>query len=494
MSRPTTLRLRRIRYWRLALGDDEAQWAAWRAGSFVAMAWDELGDLRRLSRREFERRRDAILARFDERTKASAELVWRFARHIGEGDRIVVCRGAGDVVGLATVTGPYFFVPDVFKGHCLPVDWNDLRVRQVSFPNWRRPLVELSPSQFDTVVDAPAVAVPLTGLESYMERAEPLRLAESAARYEVTTPERPPSDPNGVEVAGPESGSQTPAVYPDLPTLAAELAYPTAIVEGWLRALARKGQLILSGPPGVGKTFTARALARHLAEAGDGFFELVQFHAAYSYEDFVQGLRPHNQPGGQLAFRMEAGHFVDFCRRAAHRQGECVLVVDEINRANVARVFGELLYLLEYRDESIRLAGGERPFQIPANVRLIGTMNSADRSIAMVDFALRRRFAFVELTPNSAILRDFHAKRATGFAVEPLINLVEQVNQAIGDPAYALGYSYFLRTDLAATLFEIWQMEVEPYLAEYFFDQPERLNEFRWARVCSKLMHGAEVG
>jgi 5-methylcytosine-specific restriction protein B len=271
-----------------------------------------------------------------------------------------------------------------------------------------------------------------------------------------------------------------------LSVLSERLGYEEEIVARWVRAIERKRQLIFSGPPGVGKTFAARMLARYLAHEADGFWELVQFHAAYSYEDFIQGLRPHANAAGQLEYKVEPGHFLDFCRRAAQRRGRCILVIDEINRANVSRVFGELLYLLEYREDAIRLAGGELPFRIPANVRLIGTLNSADRSIALVDFALRRRFAFVELAPNPNQLRLLPLQERH-FPLEALIKLVERINKAIDDPAFALGYTYFLRTDLADSLPEIWESEIEPYLAEYFFNQPDRMAEFRWSQICAEF-------
>ncbi|MCB0145990.1 MAG: AAA family ATPase, partial [Caldilineaceae bacterium] len=258
-------------------------------------------------------------------------------------------------------------------------------------------------------------------------------------------------------------------------------------VARWVQIVQRKGQAIFYGPPGTGKTFVAEQMARHLCSATDdgirdGFYEVVQFHAAYAYEDFVQGLRPRPAAGGGLTYELVPGRFLDFCHRARQRNGPCVLIIDEINRANLSRVFGELMYLLEYRDQAIHLAGGGEPFRIPPNVLILATMNTADRSIALVDHALRRRFAFIPLFPNYDVLRRFHAERQTGFAVELLIRRLEQINRAIEDPNYAVGISYFLRPNLADEITDIWQTEIEPYLEEYFFDQPERMEAFRWRR------------
>jgi 5-methylcytosine-specific restriction protein B len=181
-----------------------------------------------------------------------------------------------------------------------------------------------------------------------------------------------------------------------------------ATVARWVRAVERKGQAIFYGPPGTGKTFIAEHLARHLVGGGDGFWELVQFHPAYAYEDFVQGIRPQSGADGALTYPLVPGRFLDFCARASRRRDRCVLILDEINRANLARVFGELMYLLEYRDRAIALAGAG-VLRIPGQPRLLGTMNTADRSIALVDHALRRRFAFIALSPDYDILRRYHA-------------------------------------------------------------------------------------
>lgn len=285
-----------------------------------------------------------------------------------------------------------------------------------------------------------------------------------------------------------------PTLHPSQPrpyTLAAcatDTGWPEATLHQWSQALERKGQIIFYGPPATGKTFVAQKLAEHVssrqAPEATGFWELIQFHPAYAYESFVQGLRPLTDADGRLHYQMVHGRFRQFCQRAAQHHGRCVLIIDEINRANLASVFGELMYLLEYRNATIQLAEGE-PFAIPANVRLIGTMNTADRSIALVDHALRRRFAFIQLPPNHDLLRHYH--RQTGYNPEPLIQLLDQINQAIADPHYSLGNTFFMQLNLPQQLPSIWQTEIEPYLEEYFFDQPEQVERFRWSHIQSIL-------
>ncbi len=271
--------------------------------------------------------------------------------------------------------------------------------------------------------------------------------------------------------------------YP-LADMCEETGFPLKELEQWVRAIERKGQVILYGPPGTGKTYLAEHLARHLIGGGDGFRELVQFHPAYSYEDFIQGIRPQARPEGGLDFRLVPGRFLEFCDAARDRTGRCVLIIDEINRADLARVFGDLMYLLEYRNATMHLASGG-DFAIPANVHLIGTMNTADRSIALVDHALRRRFAFLEIAPRYDVLRAYHA--ATGFPVEGLIQLLKDVNRQIDDPHYAIGITFFLRPDLDLQIEDIWRMEIEPYLAEYFFDRPAAAGAYTWDKVGASI-------
>ncbi|MDQ1283414.1 MAG: 5-methylcytosine-specific restriction enzyme [Euryarchaeota archaeon] len=261
------------------------------------------------------------------------------------------------------------------------------------------------------------------------------------------------------------------------------------IIMSWLQSINRKGQAVLYGPPGTGKTFLAEHLARHLVSGGDGFVDLVQFHPAYAYEDFMQGIRPQvRQDGtGALEYCIVPGRFLEFCKKARERDGTCVLIIDEINRANLARVFGELMYLLEYRDKDILLSVDGARFQIPENVRIIGTMNTADRSIALVDHALRRRFAFIKLQPDYDVLKRYHQRENTGFPVDRLIPVLQDVNRSINDSNYEIGISYFMKPDLMDHLEGIWRMEIEPYLEEYFFDNPKNAERFRWERVRPTL-------
>ncbi|MEZ4699937.1 MAG: AAA family ATPase [Rhodothermales bacterium] len=246
----------------------------------------------------------------------------------------------------------------------------------------------------------------------------------------------------------------------------------------WIETVRRKKQVIICGPPGAGKTFLARHLARYLAESGDGFVETLQFHPGYSYDDFI-GLR---YDLAREQDRPAMGHFTLFCEKAARRSGECVLVVDEINRADLNRVLGELVYLLEYRGESLSLAAG-RTLRVPPNAYMIGTMSAIAGSA--IDPIIRRRFAFIYLPPRYDILQRYLEN--TGYDAEPLIGVLEQLNDQIEDPNKKLGIAYFMRDNLADQLQDIWLLEVEPWLEACFSHQPEKLDAYRWKQVRARL-------
>lgn len=273
---------------------------------------------------------------------------------------------------------------------------------------------------------------------------------------------------------------------------AALLHMPEERLKRIVDILREKKQIILYGPPGTGKTYLAEEIARHLSAGTGGFREMMQFHPSYSYEDFIQGIRPQRSEEGMLDYPVIEGRFLRFCREARMRgDAPCVLTIDEINRANLSSVFGELMYLLEYRNRSARLAGDGRLFSIPENVYLIGTMNTADRSIALVDYALRRRFAFIELEPDYDVLRRFYASgsgSADGVDPEGLIALVKGINGAIEDRYYRIGISFFLKSDLRSVLRDVWETEIEPYLEEFFFDDPGKVEEFRWERIEGRVL------
>ena len=298
---------------------------------------------------------------------------------------------------------------------------------------------------------------------------------------------------------GRDKPDEPPTLEPDLQTLAADLLLSTSFLDEIVTLLEEKTQVIFQGPPGTGKTYVARKLARHLA-GSDSRVTLVQFHPSYAYEDFVQGYRPASSGDGQLRFELRGGPLLQIAERAsaellrAEKVGEeptkYFLVIDEINRGNLAKVFGELYFLLEYRDEEIRLQYQEEeaePFSLPKNLYIIGTMNTADRSIALVDLALRRRFSFVEFDtgtePIKGLLRRWLRAKNLG-DMKWVADVVDRANEKLanGNPEdrhAAIGPSYFMKDGLTEERAErIWKHDVLPYIEERLYGQRDRLGEF----------------
>jgi hypothetical protein len=279
-------------------------------------------------------------------------------------------------------------------------------------------------------------------------------------------------------------------VLPGEPYSDADFQRATLLGSDWLdRArglLDLKRQLILQGVPGTGKTHVARHLARLLTGGRDECIRLVQFHPAYSYEEFVEGIKVRSvtvDGRSDVTYPVEEGLLCAFAAEASRRPAEThVLLIDEINRGNLPRIFGELLYLLEYREQSVCLPCSRRSFRLPANLFLLATMNAADRSVALIDQALRRRFSFLEMPPDASVLARWlqaHTPAAGAAFAERVLTLFERMNARLRadlGPQGQVGHSYFMVPDLdEARLRIIWQHHVRPLLEEHFAGQPARL-------------------
>ncbi|WP_232083400.1 McrB family protein [Arthrobacter sp. SO5] len=248
--------------------------------------------------------------------------------------------------------------------------------------------------------------------------------------------------------------------------------------------LEENRQLVLYGPPGTGKTFLAKQLAAQLAgDAADERVKLVQFHPSYAYEDFFEGFRPDKTDEGQVSFKLVAGPLRRIAEEAAKPGNESkpyFLIIDEMNRANLAKVFGELYFLLEYRDDRIYLQySPNEPFTLPDNLYIIGTMNTADRSIAMMDAAIRRRFSFIELHPKTEPVKGTLLRflQARDLDTTPAV-LMDALNDAIDewDRDLMIGPSYFMKPSAQTPkgLRRIWKFELMPLLEEHYHGQLNR--------------------
>lgn len=255
--------------------------------------------------------------------------------------------------------------------------------------------------------------------------------------------------------------------------------------ENLAAVLRNKKNIILQGAPGVGKTFAARRLAwSMMGEKDDNRIDFVQFHQNYSYEDFMMGYKPVED-----GFELKYGIFYRFCQKAANQpEKEFFFIIDEINRGNMSKIFGELLMLIEkdYRDTKVTMAYNGLPFSVPKNLYIIGMMNTADRSLAMIDYALRRRFSFFEMEPgfdSEGFIQ--YQNGLNNETLNELVSKVKDLNREIAldkslGKGFCIGHSYFCGRDICTDewLHSIVDYDILPMLSEYWFDDANKLQQW----------------
>lgn len=418
----------------------------WLAEGFCSLSWQEI-DVSlpaKASRRQIADAVDKVAEQLSasERTAARAQL-YKFLTEMRDGDVVVTVDGGE--VHIGTVLGDASNVEDgppatrrrrqvTWRTKDKPISWSALSGQARSKLSDRRTVSEIT--------DVVAQLLDLLGPD------------------EITVTD-------DVIAAGGSTGVE---LAPATEELAAALLFPLPWLQETIAVLRRRRQMIFYGPPGTGKTHAARAIAEHVAP---GNVRLVQFHPSYTYEDFFEGYRPLVEEG-KASFDLVDGPFKRLANDAQDNpQQAFVLIIDEINRANLAKVFGELYFLLEYRDAPvITQYSKDEQFTLPKNVYLIGTMNTADRSIALVDAALRRRFAFRRLAPDSepiaGLLRKWLKKH--GLSMQAA-DLLDALNARLQDADRAIGPSYLMDEliDEHGELALVWNTQILPLLEDQLY-------------------------
>ena len=441
-----------VRYWLYAPGRGACMWDEFHLRGIMGLAWGEIGDLTAYAHKEDLKAQ--MLQTYPENgtQKNDIHALWQFANEMKPGDVVFVKKGRSEILGRGIVAGDYVYDPE--GGH-YP---NCREVRWTSAGNW--PIDErLAMKTLTEITDYPEL---LSRIETFFEDSD-----------------------DDVE-------SEEPLViFPEYSArqFLNEVYMPEERYDSIVGLLCTKKNIIMQGAPGVGKTYAAKRLAYSMMGVKDALrVMLIQFHQSYSYEEFIEGYRPSG-----AGFELVKGAFYSFCKKAADdEENAYFFIIDEINRGNLSKIFGELFMLIESDKRGpknkLQLLYSRELFYVPRNVHIIGMMNTADRSLAMLDYALRRRFAFVELSPafDSEGFRDYCAGLGNP-RFEALVREVESLNRAIAEDeslgeGFCIGHSYFCNMEADSctdeALASIVDYELIPMLKEYWFDEPGKVREW----------------
>ena len=447
---PTTVdsNIKETNYWIYSPGDNASMWDEFYKSGIMGIGWDDVTDLKGFSSKEEIKEYMKKVYDPSYSYKNNAHCLWQFANEIKVGDVIFVKKGMHKIIGKGIVTSDYIYDTSrsTYK-HIRKVDWQNKG-------EWEHP--------------GQAVMKTLTNISAYPDYVQKL-----LALFAEDTSEEV-SEQKEIKYPLYSKDDFLNEVYMD------EDTYNTLT-----ELLEAKYNVILQGAPGVGKTFAAKRLAYSIMGQKDtSRVAMVQFHQSYSYEDFIQGYRPSKD-----GFELENGTFYKFCKEAEEdNERPYFFIIDEINRGNLSKILGELMMLIEKdkRGEKIKLLYSNEWFTVPQNVRIIGMMNTADRSLALMDYALRRRFAFFDFAPafSSEGFKNYLAEKNSP-KLESLITAVESLNntissdESLGD-GFRIGHSYFC-TDGEITdewLKSVVEYEVIPLIKEYWFDEPTKVRDW----------------
>lgn len=444
------LRESETRYWIYAPGENSCKWEEFYDEGIMGIGWEELGDLRQYTTRESMRMKMKALWDSNKSYTNASLATWQFMHDMQIGDIIYVKKGVSALIGRGVVESDYIF--DEARQ-----DYKYIRrVKWTHKGNWEHP--------------GRAVMKTLTDISSYVDYREKIEVMMTQTE-------------EGFEEIEEQEIEYDSYLEEDF---LSEVYMNAQQYETLVGLLKYKKNLILQGAPGVGKTFAAKRLAYSIMGTKDtSRVMMVQFHQSYSYEDFIMGYRPT-----QDGFELMQGPFYQFCKRAQDdSERDYFFIIDEINRGNLSKIFGELLMLIEKdkRGDKLRLLYANELFSVPSNVHIIGMMNTADRSLAMIDYALRRRFAFYELEPafdsegfNKVREEVGHPK----FGV--LVDTIKALNQDIGkDEAlgtgFRIGHSYLCTDDPITDewIEAVIKYELLPLIHEYWFDDSTQVEKWQ---------------
>lgn len=440
--------------WAIGLGEGGRLWNESYEKGIISIGWDYLGDLSQYKSQDEVMAKLAELRGPDAQSPTNDSLCcYQFTNEISVGDLVIAKVGRKKILGGGIVISDYIYDPERREHKNIrKVKW--VTTEEAELPGTGGPIKTLTEiSRYPTFREL---------VEAYVS--------------EKTIPEKLVADPYSYQDA------------------LKDLFLSESDLKSVIDTARIKKNIIIQGPPGVGKTFVSKRLAYLLmGEKDPSRVEFVQFHQSYSYEDFVQGWRP-NSGGG---FSLKSGSFYEFCRKArADLSRPHIFIIDEINRGNLSKIFGELLMLIESDkrglDSAIKLTYSESEadrFSVPENVYIVGLMNTADRSLALVDYALRRRFAFFNLAPQFESDKFQSTITANGGSldlVKKIRNRIGALNQVIANerrdlgPGFLIGHSYFCPSGPISSDSEwyanIINTEIKPLIEEYWFDSSEKVD------------------
>ena len=435
----------KLHYWMYTVFDDTS-WMECQQKEIMVLGMDDIGDYSQYDSKESLRQE--LISTYDNSTsrKNQALMAWNFANKLAIND-VIFAKRSNTLVGKGIVTGDYIFDDS-------RQEYKNIRtVKWLQIGEWEHP--------------GKSVAKRLTDITPYTDYIEKL--------ITIFTPDELDDVDTQPEVDYPEYSSADflSDVY------MSEQDYETLV-----NVLKMKKNIILQGAPGVGKTFTAKRLAYSIiGSKNPDRVQMIQFHQSYSYEDFIEGYRPTEN-----GFTIKKGSFYKFCKLAEDDdENDYFFIIDEINRGNLSKIFGELFMLIEKdkRGIELQLLYSDENFSVPPNVYIIGMMNTADRSLAMLDYALRRRFSFFTMKPGfNTIGFQTYQDSLKSDAFKKLISCIKQLNSKIAADislveGFCIGHSYFCgltaKTATVQTLTSIIEYELIPLLKEYWFDEPEKI-------------------